>query len=233
MSKSILTMKIEETALRCLSKLGTFLCPEVGITTKVLGYPKYWREDIVLKAEKENWPKYELSQTEIVDILSWESKKDIWRCYEIKISNSDFHSKSKKTFVGNYNYYIMTKELYEQVKEEIPKNIGVLLYDGKIILECAQKPKFQEISVDREVLVYSIIKSLYRETEKKADKYKKLLKEEINNRKTNLKEEYNKLYDEKKECTNEERLKEIEDEIDSIEDKRSVLFDISRIRYLW
>lgn len=233
MAKSLLTTKIEETALNYFSKLGTFLCPEVGITTKVLGYPKYWRKDIVLKAEQENWKKYEISQLEIVDILSWESKKDIWRCYEIKISKNDFHSKCKKTFVGNYNYFIMTKDLWNEVSSEIPKNIGVLLYDGSIPFECVQKPKYQELQIDREILVYSIIKSLYRENEKKTQKYKKLLKDELRQRNKILKEKESILYKEKRNITDKNKLEEIEKELDIIYDKRQLLIDIGSIKYLW
>lgn len=50
-----------------------------------------------------------------------------WRCYEIKISKSDFYSKSKWTFIGHYNYFIMPEALYKQVKKDIPKDIGVIL----------------------------------------------------------------------------------------------------------
>lgn len=50
-----------------------------------------------------------------------------WRCYEIKISKSDFYSKSKWTFIGHYNYFILPTELYPIVKRDIPDGIGVIL----------------------------------------------------------------------------------------------------------
>jgi len=53
-------------------------------------------------------------------------------CYEIKVSKSDFMSKNGHNFVGNYNYYIMPKELYPQVKENVPDDIGVILYSPYI-----------------------------------------------------------------------------------------------------
>lgn len=53
-------------------------------------------------------------------------------CYEIKISKSDFKSKHGHNFVGNVNYYVMPKALYEEVKDQIPDDIGVILYiEGK------------------------------------------------------------------------------------------------------
>lgn len=77
------------------------------------------------------------------------------------MSASDFRSKAKNTFVGHYNYYVMTRELYEKVKGEIPSHIGV--YVGGRSIKRAKK---QELLVDEEVLKSSLIRSLYREAEK-------------------------------------------------------------------
>lgn len=87
--------------------------------------------------------------------------KGIWRCYEIKVSVSDFKSKAKKTFCGHFNYYVMTKELYEKVKDEIPAHIGV--YVGTMSVKRAKK---QELTIDEQILKNSLIRSLSRETEK-------------------------------------------------------------------
>lgn len=97
---------------------------------------------------------------ERVDYMTYDTK-GIWRCYEIKVSVSDFRSKAKKTFCGNFNYYVMTKELYEKVKDEIPSHIGV--YVGGMSVKRAKK---QELTIDEEILKNSMIRSLSRETEK-------------------------------------------------------------------
>ena len=47
-------------------------------------------------------------------------------CYEIKSSVEDFHSANGHNFLGDYNYYVMPADVYNQVKEEIPYGIGVL-----------------------------------------------------------------------------------------------------------
>ena len=52
----------------------------------------------------------------------------------------------------------MPKELYEEVKDDIPKHIGV--YTGS---NCIKKAKKQELSVDEQVLKDSLIRSLSRE----------------------------------------------------------------------
>lgn len=76
----------------------------------------------------------------IVDVLSVESKvmrhgrgipttrEFIFRCYEIKVSKSDFYSDARLSFHGDYNLFVLTQELWETVKDDIPDNIGVLVY---------------------------------------------------------------------------------------------------------
>ncbi|MFA5169826.1 MAG: hypothetical protein WC420_03815 [Candidatus Paceibacterota bacterium] len=97
---------------------------------------------------------------ERVDYLTYDTK-GVWRCYEIKVSKPDFHSKAHNTFVGNYNYYVMPHELYDQVYSEIPQDIGV--YIGET---CEKRAKHRELGVDEQVLKDSLIRCLYREAEK-------------------------------------------------------------------
>ena len=55
----------------------------------------------------------------------------------------------------------MTNELYEEVKDEIPNHIGVYL-GGNLI----KRAKKQELGIDEQILKDSMIRSLYRESEK-------------------------------------------------------------------
>ena len=67
----------------------------------------------------------------IVDTLACRTKPDgthEWRCYELKVSRSDFKSTAKISFIGHYNYYVMSKILYDTVKDEIPSHVGVMVY---------------------------------------------------------------------------------------------------------
>ncbi len=132
---------------------------------------------------------------ERVDYITYDTK-GIWRCYEIKVSKSDFHSKASKTFIGHYNYFVMTAELYEQVKEEIPSHIGV--YCGKTLVK---RPKKQQLGVDEQILKDSMIRSLSRENEKfiktNDTQYINNLKNRINRVEKELKEnnsKYIKIY---------------------------------------
>ena len=68
---------------------------------------------------------------EIVDFMSMDSK-GILRCYEIKISLADLHSNAKLSWYGNYNYLVVSSELYKKVKtwiDEIPNHIGISVYE--------------------------------------------------------------------------------------------------------
>ena len=55
----------------------------------------------------------------------------------------------------------MPKELYEQVKSEIPNHIGVYV-NGR----CIKRSKKQDLQTDEQILKDSMIRSLYREYEK-------------------------------------------------------------------
>lgn len=98
---------------------------------------------------------------ERVDMMSYDTK-GIWRCFELKISKSDFHSKAHNTFIGHYNYYVMPKVLYDEVKDEIPMNIGVWV-DGNY---CIKKAKKQNLLIDEQILKDSMIRSLCRDVNK-------------------------------------------------------------------
>jgi hypothetical protein len=89
-------------------------------------------------------------------------RKGIWRAYEVKVTKADFHSKAAKSFIGNYNYYVMPEWLYEEVRAEIPPHIGVM--DGVSVLK---KPKKVPLSLSAETLFINLVCALNRE----ADKY--------------------------------------------------------------
>ena len=52
-------------------------------------------------------------------------EKGDFYCYEVKSSVEDFHSKNGHNFIGDFNYYIMPHDVYMDVKNEIPYNVGV------------------------------------------------------------------------------------------------------------
>lgn len=79
-------------------------------------------------------------------------EKGDFYCYEVKSSVEDFHSKNGHNFLGDYNYYVMPEEVYEQIKQEIPYRVGVYVptemsYQGEWYdLKVAKKAKRQDRS---------------------------------------------------------------------------------------
>ena len=120
----------------------------------------------------------------IVDTLSYQQLTDgkiEWRCYELKVTKADFHSKAKLSFIGNYNYFVLPQKLFEEIQSEIPTHIGVLIYrafDKKAIenspqtlrapgfLTVAKKAQYQELQVDETKLTSHFVASLFREVDK-------------------------------------------------------------------
>ncbi|MDE5820668.1 MAG: hypothetical protein K2N41_02560 [Lachnospiraceae bacterium] len=54
-------------------------------------------------------------------------EKGDFYCYEIKSCVEDFHSKHGHNFIGDFNYYIMPREVYAAVSAEIPHYVGVFV----------------------------------------------------------------------------------------------------------
>lgn len=128
MAKTEETLNLEKAIYNLTAKQGVFGCFEVTI----------------------GW-----FGKERVDYMTYDTK-EIFRCYEIKVSKYDFYSKAKHTFLGDYNYYVMPTELYEQVKQDMPDHIGV--YNSN---ECIKRAKKQVVE-DKQLLKDSMIRSLSR-----------------------------------------------------------------------
>lgn len=79
-------------------------------------------------------------------------------CYECKISKSDFLSGYGKNFYGNRNYFVVPKELAPQIEKQVPKHIGILIWNGTTLRtyrECQWK------NVDdktKQMLLYNALK---------------------------------------------------------------------------
>lgn len=176
--KSQTTKDLEQLALNTFKKMGTFLCFEVGINIKQDAFP-LWYERALRYCKKDKLPeepkKIKREITEIVDLLTWECSKNIYRCYEIKSSLSDFNSGHHITFVGHFNYYIMPKELYDKVQDKIPDYVGVYVPQGRYLISI-KKAKKQKPLVTDEKFQYSLVKSLYRDVEKMRKELKKFKK---------------------------------------------------------
>lgn len=110
---------------------------------------------------------------ELVDFMTYDAKKDLFRCYEIKVTMADFKSKAKKSWYGNYNYLVLSSDLYSQQslddwKQCIPHHVGIIsvnpMSQSKVV---ARKASFVEISEkDKDMLKRSLIRTLFYQNQK-------------------------------------------------------------------
>lgn len=160
MAKSKLTLDIEEALMnRFSSDRSVFACPEVTIGW----YGK-----------------------EIVDMLTYQHDGTV-TCYEIKVSKSDFYSKSAWTFVGHKNYFVMPTALYPKVFKDIPKHVGCFIYTESGTLILAKKCRKQKLKKDIDIILGSMVRCLWRELYKsygaKPSRYNQQLGTKMRNRK--------------------------------------------------
>lgn len=127
-----------------------------------------------------------------VDFMTMDSK-EIFRCYELKVSKSDFHSEHGHNFVGNYNYYVIPIELYDEIKDEVPREIGVYIWNGKY-LNLVKRPKRQELKTDKDILKNSLIRCLYRDSHKIKESENVDIMTKLKSKVARLEKEKDKLY---------------------------------------
>lgn len=101
-----------------------------------------------------------------VDCIAIDTRSCI-RAYELKVTKSDFHSKHGHNFVGNLNYYVMPRKLYNEVQNEISNGIGVMCPNkDNTSLEIIKKSKRVELKQSLHNMELYMIRSLFREYEK-------------------------------------------------------------------
>ncbi len=98
---------------------------------------------------------------EIVDYMSMDSKR-IFKCYELKVSLSDLKTDNALSYYGDYNYLVVTKELYQKAPvwdNYIPPYCGILVGEELTVRRRAVKKTISEET--RSMLEDSLIRSLY------------------------------------------------------------------------
>ncbi|GAB5152156.1 hypothetical protein RMBD60P2_12340 [Enterococcus faecalis] len=97
------------------------------------------------------------------------------RCYEIKVTLADLKSSAKQTFLGDYNYLVVTNELWEkiQVNPDLKwkySNQGILIFSElrhNLGITSVKKAKKQNVTLGtRATVLESMVRSLNREVEK-------------------------------------------------------------------
>lgn len=95
-----------------------------------------------------------------VDCISINTN-NIVKCYELKVTRNDFHSKHGHNFIGHYNYYVIPLGLYKDIAKEVPNDIGVLVSEQNE-LYCIKNSKKKECKYKIEQIKDFVLRSLYR-----------------------------------------------------------------------
>jgi len=145
------------------------------MTTKEIehiAYKHLWKKAtyLVFECAAPKTKKRQTRHRERVDLLCFELP-GTWKCFEIKNSVTDFYSSAKLSFWGDYNSYILNAEIYDKVKDDIPKEIGVWLVYKDKSMACVRRPKKQERKYTHEQLLFAMTQALSREYKK----YRKIL----------------------------------------------------------
>lgn len=161
------TLLIEQVLYASLFGDNPSLAKEFGTTEVKIGFGKELREHRV--------------KNEYVDFMSYDIRKDIFRCYEVKVSMSDFKSKANLSWYGNYNYLVLSNELYYQQslkdwENTIPENVGIIVVylgiaeassDLRNAKETVKRPKFVEVEFEmKQTLKNSLLRSLFYQNNK-------------------------------------------------------------------
>lgn len=80
-------------------------------------------------------------------------------CYEIKSSVADFHSPNGHNFIGDYNYYVMPEEVFNEIRDEIPRTVGVYVPDTEF--KTLKSVKMAKLS-DRSRSIPEMLLMMYR-----------------------------------------------------------------------
>jgi len=146
MSKTVKTREIE----RRLWQFTNRKKPVYGVFEVTVGYIAYGAEGY-----------------DRADYITLETDGTIW-AYEIKTTVSDFHSAAKKSFIGDYNYLVLSRDVYEAVKDNgLPWGIGVVVENETGGLTLVRKSGHKNVSVgQRAEVVESMLKAATRDNYK-------------------------------------------------------------------
>lgn len=76
-------------------------------------------------------------------------EKGDFYCYEVKSSVSDFESKNGHNMIGDLNYYVMLKDVFQVVHDSIPYDIGVICPENdrlRVIKKAHRKDRSRAVS---------------------------------------------------------------------------------------
>ena len=134
----------------------------------------YWAREVTFDYATSNRVRVDYMKFEPLNTTVSGIEKGDFYCYEIKSSAEDFHSKNGHNFIGDYNYYVMSSEVYQKVSAEIPFSVGVYCPSGGTLESVKQARRMNRKRSVTEMLLM-MFRSANRDRLKSSDK---IVKEE-------------------------------------------------------
>ena len=100
----------------------------------------YWAREVTFDYNTNNSIRVDYMKFKPVNNTVGGIEKGDFLCFEVKSSVEDFRSLNGHNFIGDFNYYVMPKEVYDKVRWDIPYGVGVYCPDG-IGLSSVRKAK--------------------------------------------------------------------------------------------
>lgn len=94
----------------------------------------YWAKEVTFDYRTKNAVRVDYMMFQPVNNTISGIEKGDFYCYEIKSSVEDFKSKNGHNFIGDYNYYVMPRKVFESVKDRLPHGVGVYVTDDECML---------------------------------------------------------------------------------------------------
>ena len=151
--KTLETEELEKALVRTYFKFGSHIAFEVNLANAT---------SLMMRHNKTEANDFDEVYPGIADAMVVDNYLN-FTCFELKVTKSDFHSDAKLSFIGNKNYYVMPLKLFESVKDEVPKNIGVLV-PSREVLRCAKPARWAEMKFDKSYVLLSMMTSAHNHT---------------------------------------------------------------------
>lgn len=101
----------------------------------------YWAKEVTFDYATMNAIRVDYMRfSPINNSVSGIEKGDFY-CYEIKSSIADFKSKNGHNFIGDFNYYVMPKDVADSIQGQIPWDVGIFVPDDFGGLKIYKKAK--------------------------------------------------------------------------------------------
>ena len=116
----------------------------------------YWAREVTFDYATSNAVRVDFMRFKPINNTVSGIEKGDFYCYEVKSSVEDFNSKNGHNFIGDFNYYVMPKDVYEKVKNKIPYKVGVYVpekinfrgswYDLKSVKKAVRSDRTKPVS---------------------------------------------------------------------------------------